>query len=73
MAPTNPSVCTTISALQNYAKGTPTQFTIKTYAQPSVHVNTVDLGLYAEDDWKIKPTINIQLRTALRNAELHQR
>jgi hypothetical protein len=48
---------TTVSALQNYANGTPTQFSIVTYAQPTVHLNTVDLGLYAEDDWKIKPTL----------------
>jgi hypothetical protein len=49
----------TTSALQNYINGTPSQFSITTYAQPTVHVNSVDAGLYAESDWKIRPTLTL--------------
>ncbi len=31
-------------------------FTITSYPHPTVTASTADLGLYAEDDWKIKPT-----------------
>ena len=31
-------------------------FTITDYAHPVVSTSTADLGMYAEDDWKIKPT-----------------
>jgi len=45
------------SALQNYINGTPSQFSVITYNQPSVHVFSEDLGLYAEDDWKPKSNV----------------
>ena len=48
---------TTVSALQNYISGTPSQFSITTYNHPTVQATSVDLGLYAEDDWKIKPNL----------------
>ncbi|QMV18192.1 carboxypeptidase regulatory-like domain-containing protein [Granulicella sp. 5B5] len=47
----------TATALQNYINGTPSQFSIVTYNQPTTKATTVDAGLYAEDDWKPKPNV----------------
>jgi hypothetical protein len=47
------------TALQNYINGTPSQFSITTYVNPTVQVTTLDAGLYAEDDWKIKPNVTL--------------
>ncbi len=49
----------TTSAIQNYINGTPSQFSIVTYNQPTTHATTVDAGLYAEDDWKPKPSVTL--------------
>jgi hypothetical protein len=49
----------TATALQNYINGTPTQFSITTYAQPTVSTQTTDAGLYAEDDWKPKSNVTL--------------
>ena len=38
------------------AASTLSSFTITQITKPTVSLSTVDLGLYAEDDWKIKPT-----------------
>jgi hypothetical protein len=45
------------SNLTAYAEGTPSQYKVAEYAQPSVHATLADLGIYAEDDWKIKPNL----------------
>lgn len=47
------------SALQNYINGTPSQFSIVTYNQPTTHAMTLDAGLYAEDDWKPKSNVTL--------------
>lgn len=59
----------TSTALQNYINGTPSQFSIVTYAHPTVQATTVDAGLYAEDDWKPRPnlTISYGMRYELQN------
>jgi hypothetical protein len=49
----------TATALQNYINGTPTQFSVTTYAQPKVSAQTTDAGLYAEDDWKPKSNVTL--------------
>ncbi len=36
--------------------GSLSDFTLTTIPFPTVYTNTADVGLYAEDDWKIKPT-----------------
>ncbi len=43
--------------LAAYAAGTPSQYKVAEYTQPSVHATLADLGIYAEDDWKIKPNL----------------
>jgi hypothetical protein len=50
---------TNTTALQNYINGTASQFGITVYNQPTVHVTSVDAGLYAEDDWKLKPNVTL--------------
>src|SRR5581483_2471469 len=41
-----------------YTAGTPSQFSIVT-GQPSVSDNYVDVGLYSEDDWRVKPNMTL--------------
>ena len=48
----------TYSSLDDYANGrAPSQYKVANYVQPSVHATLADLGIYAEDDWKIKPNL----------------
>ena len=49
----------TYSDLTSYAAGQASQYKVATYKQPSVHATLADLGLYAEDDWKIKPNLTL--------------
>jgi hypothetical protein len=54
------TVCDKInSALSSYQCGLPGQFTFATINQPTVHGRGTDVGLYAEDDWKVKPNLTI--------------
>jgi uncharacterized membrane protein YgcG len=46
----------TISPLTNFKNGTPTQLTILT-GNPLIENTFVDVGLYAEDDWKVRPNM----------------
>lgn len=48
----------TITPLQNFQNGTPTQLTIVT-GNPLVEDTFVDAGLYAEDDWKVRPNMTL--------------
>ncbi len=49
---------TQISSLQNFKNGRPTQFTIVT-GTPLIENTFVDAGLYAEDDWKLRPNMTL--------------
>ena len=62
----------TYASIQDYEAASPEDFTITEYANnPSgtVHANTADVGVYAEDDWKPKPiwTISYGLRFESQN------
>ncbi|MGC2745808.1 MAG: carboxypeptidase regulatory-like domain-containing protein [Candidatus Angelobacter sp.] len=46
----------TISPLTNFKNGTPTQLTVLT-GNPLIEDTFADAGLYAEDDWKIRPNM----------------
>ncbi|WP_035352189.1 TonB-dependent receptor [Edaphobacter aggregans] len=57
--PTNTPCDKVNSALSSYQCGLPGQYTVATINQPTVHGRGVDVGLYAEDDWKVKPNLTI--------------
>jgi hypothetical protein len=48
----------TTTALSNFNAHNPSQFTIAT-GTPSISNNFVDAGVYAEDDWKIRPNMTL--------------
>ncbi len=48
----------TYNSLNNYKANVPSQFTIATINSPA-QATTVDVGVYAEDDWKIKPNLTV--------------
>jgi hypothetical protein len=43
----------------SYQAGQAQQYVVAHIAQPSVHATLADLGLYAEDDWKVKPNLTV--------------
>ena len=45
----------TYTSINNYAANALTDYQVTNIVQPTVSTRTTDLGLYAEDDWKIKP------------------
>jgi hypothetical protein len=54
----DPVTHTQISSLQNFNNGVPTQFTLVT-GNPLVEDTFLDVGLYAEDDWKLRPNMTL--------------
>ncbi len=48
----------TYSSLANYQANLPKQFSI-TQINSGVNTKTVDVGVYAEDDWKLRPNLTI--------------
>jgi hypothetical protein len=54
----NPNGVFTYDGLTNYKANQPSQFTLTTVNTPSKST-TVDVGVYAEDDWKVKPNLTV--------------
>jgi len=56
---TSPNSSTGLCNEASFASGTgPNQFSIAT-GNPTAKVNLIDVGVYAEDDWKIRPTVTL--------------
>ena len=47
----------TYNSFANYVAGQANSFTFTNIAQPTISARETDLGLYAEDDWKIRPNL----------------
>jgi uncharacterized membrane protein YgcG len=45
------------NSISNYAANAPSTFQITAIARPTVSARSTDLGIYAEDDWKIRPNL----------------
>jgi hypothetical protein len=43
----------------DYIKGNAAQYSVNVYAHPQISANLVDIGLYAEDDWRVKPNMTV--------------
>ena len=57
---TTAPLCAAINnKVSSYQCGLPGQFTFATINQPTVHGRGTDVGLYVEDDWKVKPNLTI--------------
>jgi hypothetical protein len=54
---TTPCSTSVANNISSYECGIPSQFTLSKINQPTVHGRLTDVGLYAEDDWKIKPNL----------------
>ena len=48
-----------ITPLQAYLAGTPSQFSFVAITNPRSQLTFADLGLYAEDDWKLRPNLTL--------------
>jgi hypothetical protein len=48
-----------VASISSYQCGTPGQYAVTTINQQTVHARTTDVGLYAEDDWKLKPNLTL--------------
>jgi hypothetical protein len=57
--PTNTPCDKINNGLSSYQCGLPGQYTVATINQPTVHGRGTDVGLYAEDDWKVKPNLTL--------------
>jgi hypothetical protein len=54
------TVCAAANAsVSSYQCGTPGQYSKTTINQATVHGRVTDVGLYAEDDWKIRPNLTL--------------
>jgi hypothetical protein len=49
----------TYNSIGNYATNTIGQYTVTRITNPTINFRTTDLGLYAEDDWKIRPNFTL--------------
>jgi hypothetical protein len=56
----SPNTDNSVTALQFFAANTPTQFNITT-GNPKAVVYTGDLGLYADDEWRVRKNVTINL------------
>ena len=50
---------TTISGIQAYTANIPYQYRVTVVNTPKTNANLVDVGLYAEDDWRAKPNLTV--------------
>ena len=52
--------CTThVASISSYQCGVASQFTITQINQPTITNRLNDVGLYAEDDWKVRPNLTV--------------
>lgn len=49
----------TYATLGDYSAGNPSQFSLTRVNVPAIGYTAVDLGLYAESDWKAKPNLTV--------------
>ena len=47
------------ATVANYLANQPFQYKVATIANPRVGTHLTDIGLYAEDDWKVKPNLTL--------------
>jgi hypothetical protein len=54
------TVCAAANAsVSSYQCGLPGQYAVTKINQPTVHARVTDVGLYAEDDWKVRPNLTL--------------
>ena len=49
----------TYQSAADYISNSPFQYRITTISHPSVEQSVADIGVYAEDDWRIKPNLSL--------------
>lgn len=49
----------TYSSAADYIANRPLQYYVVSVAQPKINGNLADVGIYAEDDWKLKPNLTL--------------
>ena len=47
----------TYNSISDYIAGNASQFTVTQISHPTISARSTDVGLYAEDDWKVKPNL----------------
>ncbi|MEO6983136.1 MAG: TonB-dependent receptor, partial [Edaphobacter sp.] len=54
--------CASVNAgISSYQCGLPGQYSVMTIKKPTIDGRLTDTGLYAEDDWKVKPNLTVSL------------
>jgi hypothetical protein len=67
----NSGVCLTANnAVSSYQCGLASQFSLTSYLQPSVSARQTDLGVYVEDDWKVRPNFTFSFGTRFEAANI---
>ena len=49
----------TFDSLAAYNSGTPSQFSVVQVNNPRASLSSADVGVYAEDDWKVRPNLTL--------------